>query len=95
METLRKDEFWNKIFHGELESNRFAIITIVLLVVGCIGGIAVGMGSAASSFQLSVIVLPTMVTLSLLLAVAPLRYILSAALLTILIDTILIVLNIV
>lgn len=65
--------FWSHLFQGELEHNRFAIISIVLLLVGCIGGLTVGFGAIDLTWQLIAIVIPTMITLSLLLAVAPLK----------------------
>ena len=34
--------FWDKMFNGNLEMNRYAIISAVLLIVGCLGGLTVG-----------------------------------------------------
>ncbi len=72
------------------EFNRFGIISIVLTVVGCLGGIAVGMGAIESYFTLTLVVVPTMATLSLLIAVAPMRSIIIAGALSLLIDVIMI-----
>ena len=72
------------------EFNRFGIISIVLTVVGCLGGIAVGMGAIESYFTLTLVVVPTMATLSLLIAVAPMRSILIAGALSLLVDLIMI-----
>ena len=66
-----------KIF-GNVEFNRFGLICAVLLIVGCLGGLAVGLGGVNHVWSLAMIVVPTMATLSLLLAVAPMRYILTA-----------------
>ncbi len=66
--------------------NRFGIISIVLLIVGCLGGIAVGLGAVESVVTLSMVVVPTMATLSLLLAVAPMKQILTAATIATVID---------
>ena len=52
-----------------LEFNRFGIISIVLLIVGCLGGLTVGFGAVKEVWSLTLIVIPTMVTLSLLIAV--------------------------
>ncbi len=50
------------------------------------GGIAVGMGAVQSTLSLAIVILPTMATLSLLLAVAPMKQILIAAAVSVLID---------
>jgi hypothetical protein len=70
----------------EMEFNRFGWIAIILLVVGCLGGLTVGMGAIGSTFALIAIVVPTMLTLSLLLAVAPMRWIAMASIVSIGID---------
>jgi hypothetical protein len=72
------------------EFNRFGIISIVLTVVGCLGGIAVGMGAIESYFTLTLVVVPTMATLSLLIAVAPMRSILIAGAISLIVDVIMI-----
>jgi hypothetical protein len=70
----------------EMEFNRFGWIAIILLVVGCLGGLTVGMGAIESTFALIAIVIPTMLTLSLLLAVAPMRWIAMASFVSISVD---------
>lgn len=85
--------FWDKMFKGELEENRFAIISMVLLFVGCLGGLTVGYGAIHHTWQLIIVVIPTMTTLSLLLAVAPLRLILSMATLTVVINVVILLIN--
>ena len=70
----------------EMEANRFGWISIVLLVVGCLGGMTVGLGALGSTAAIIVIVIPTMITLSLLLAVSPMRWIVSSALACVAID---------
>ncbi|MCC5922776.1 MAG: hypothetical protein JJT77_03230 [Crocinitomicaceae bacterium] len=85
--------FWDKRFNGNLEHNRFAIISAVLLIVGCLGGLTVGYGAIHSTFQLIAIVVPTMITLSLLLAVASLKQILTMALITTMINLLILIYN--
>ncbi|MBP5995009.1 MAG: hypothetical protein KA736_04845 [Crocinitomicaceae bacterium] len=70
----------------EVEFNRFGWIAIVLLVVGCLGGLTVGMGALGSTFALIVILIPTMLTLSFLLSVAPMKWIALATIVTVSID---------
>jgi hypothetical protein len=73
-----------------LEFNRFGIISIVLLIVGCLGGLTVGFGAVKEVWSLTLIVIPTMVTLSLLIAVAPMRYIMTAGITAVIIDLLMI-----
>ena len=77
------------IFHGS-EFNRFGLITVILLIVGCLGGVAVGIGAIENVFTLALVVFPTMTTLSLLLSVSPMKWILKAAILSVAIDIVLI-----
>jgi hypothetical protein len=72
------------------EFNRFGLIAVILTIVGCLGGVAVGMGAINNTFALIIVTLPTMLTLSLLLAVSPMRWILSSAAVAVVIDVILI-----
>lgn len=78
---------WEK----DAEFNRFGIISVVLLIVGCLGGITVGMGAIDHIWSLILVIIPTMTTLSLLLALAPMRYIFYATAASVLIDIILLV----
>lgn len=74
---------------NEMEFNRFGFIAAIILIVGCLGGLTVGMGAIQSTWALIVVVIPTMITLSFLLAVAPMRWIMIAALTSVLLDLIL------
>ena len=77
-------------FYSNLEFNRFGWIAIILTVVGCLGGLTVGLGAIENTLTLVAVVIPTMITLSLLLAVSPMKLILNAALISISIDLLLI-----
>lgn len=74
----------------KLEFNRFGVISIVLLIVGCLGGLTVGFGAVKEVWSLTLIVIPTMITLALLLAVAPMKYIMTAAITAVVIDLLMI-----
>lgn len=94
MEKIKtKPEFWDKFFDGGAEFNRYSIISGVLLIVGCLGGLTVGMGAIDHTTQLIFVVVPTMATLSLLLALAPMKQILGLAAITALIDIIILIIN--
>jgi len=75
----------------ESEFNRFGLISMILLVVGCVGGIAVSLGAIKYTSTLILTVIPTMTTLSLLIAVAPMKWIWRAGLVSISIDLLLII----
>jgi len=75
----------------ESEFNRFGLIAAILTIVGCMGGFAVGLGVIESTIALIIIVIPTMLTLSLLLAVAPMKWIFNATGACMAIDTMFIV----
>jgi hypothetical protein len=74
----------------EIEFNRFGYIAAIILLIGCLGGIAVGVGAIQNTFSLILVVIPTMITLSLLLAVSPMKYIMKASLVCITIDVLMI-----
>lgn len=85
--------FWDNVFKGELEHNRFAIISVVLLFVGCLGGLTVGYGAIHHTWQLILVIIPTMTTLSLLLAVSNLKYILTMAAISTFINVVILIFN--
>ncbi|MDG2331591.1 MAG: hypothetical protein P8M05_08360 [Flavobacteriales bacterium] len=93
MKATENNGLWDRVFDYQLELNRFAIISAVLLIVGCTGGIATYSGAMASSIQLILILIPTMFCLSTLLAVGPIKRILNLALLSVLIDIIIMTYN--
>ncbi|MDG0974309.1 MAG: hypothetical protein P8O07_09160 [Crocinitomicaceae bacterium] len=72
-EIITQNGFWDKMFNGNLEETRYTIISTVLLVVGCLGGLTVGYGAINHTWLLIVVVITTMRALSLLLAVSPLK----------------------
>ena len=74
----------------ESEFNRFGIISLIILIVGCFGGVAVGLGAIKYISTLILVIVPTMATLSLLLAVAPMKWITRGAVVCVSIDVILI-----
>lgn len=71
---------------ANLESNRHGLICVIILIIGCLGGITVGYRAIESIIALTLVVLPTMTTLSLLLAVAPMKWIIRMALISVAMD---------
>ena len=74
---------------NDMEFNRFGWISMIILVVGCLGGLTVGMGAIENTAALVVVIIPTMITLSLLLAVSPMKWVMTSAAATISIDILL------
>lgn len=70
------------------EENRFGLICFALIIVGCLGGVTMELGAFQHTGLMILVLIPTMTTLSLLLAVSPVRWILVAFLTSILIDLI-------
>jgi hypothetical protein len=71
---------------ANLDANRHGLICVIILIIGCLGGITVGYRAIESALALSLVVLPTMTTLSLLLAVAPMKWIIRMATVSVAID---------
>jgi len=90
METSVKNQSKLETFLANSEFNRFGIICVVLTLVGCLGGIAVGLGAIENTMALVAVVIPTMFTLSMLIAVAPMSYLFFSAMISISVDLFLI-----
>ena len=87
--------FWDRFFKSDLEHDRFGVISIALLLVGCLGGLTVGFGAIHHTWQLFLIVIPTMTTLSMILAVAPVNWILNMTLISTIINLLILNINLV
>ncbi|GAB4378883.1 MAG: hypothetical protein Kow0075_09170 [Salibacteraceae bacterium] len=75
-----------KRFDETAEFNRYAIITVGFLVVGTLGGATVALFAWGVLWKMALIVAASMLSLTLMLAVAPMRWITRALAATILID---------
>lgn len=83
--------FWGTL-GNYADENRFGVIAIALLIVGCLGGVAMNLGAVSQTWSMVAVIIPTMLTLSLLLAVSPMKWILNALTLAVLVDLIVILL---
>jgi hypothetical protein len=79
--------FWEKA-----EFNRFGIISILVVVLGCVGGMAASFGAGDSIVKLAMIAFPTIITLALILAVAPMKLITYMSILAIVLDGLVLIL---
>ena len=84
---------WLTRFEESAEFDRFSIISVGFLLIGIVGGITVGMFVHAHIWQIAVIAVCTMLSLSTMLAVMPMKYIIRATLVTLAIDLLFIIVN--
>lgn len=87
-----KNSFIQSVYKNA-EFNRFGIISGALILVGCMGGITVGMGAIASIYQLIPVVFSTMLTLAMILAVAPMKWIINLTLIALGLDILFLFMN--
>ena len=85
-------KFLDNIFFDS-ETNRYGIISLLLIAAGCLGGVAVATGGLSYTIELIFLVTSTMLCLSLILAVAPMRLIIYSSIFSILSSVIIIALN--
>lgn len=85
-EKNTKPEFWSK-----LEPSRYGIISMLVLITGCLGGIAASFGAHDSTLELSLIAFPTIISLALILAVAPMRAIVYLCSIAVILDLIVLI----
>ncbi|MCD6019209.1 MAG: hypothetical protein K0S53_2330 [Bacteroidetes bacterium] len=78
--------FWDK-----MEFNRFGIISILVVFIGCIGGIAAAYGAQDNALKIALIAFPTIISLALVLAVAPMRAIIYLSGVAVLLDLIILI----
>jgi hypothetical protein len=79
------------LFWGNVEFNRFGIISMLILFLGCIGGFAASFGAHGDALKLAMIVFPTIIALALILAVAPMRLIIYLSSVAIILDAIVLI----
>ena len=79
--TGSMSKFWENA-----EFNRFGIISMAILFIGCIGGFAASFGANGDFIKLGMIVFPTIIALALILAVSPMKLIIYVCSLAILMD---------
>ncbi len=84
--------FLDKIFFSPT-TNRYGIISVLLIAVGCLGGVGVGTGGLDYTAELIVLVATTMMSLALILAVAPMKQIIFSSLLALVTSSVCIILN--
>lgn len=71
------------------EFNKFGVMSMMLLFMGCLSGITVGLVGFSNDIALISIIIPTMTTLAFILSLQPIKNVLIAGLITAIIDILL------
>ncbi|MBT3646826.1 MAG: hypothetical protein HN542_01145 [Flavobacteriales bacterium] len=82
---------WQRLENNEFD--RFGIISFGFLIIGIVGGITVGVFVKDAIWQIGVIAAFTMLSLSMMLAVQPMKWIMRTMALAIIVDLIFILVN--
>ncbi len=69
-----------------MEFSRYGVIALILVVIGCMGGFAASYGAQDNAYKIALIVFPTILSLAFILAVMPMRLIVWASSIAVLID---------
>ena len=77
----------------DFEFNRFGAISVIIIMFACLGGVVQGTGGMQSTAQMLATAIPTMIVLSLILAVQPMKRIVYSAVALCILDIIFIVYN--
>jgi hypothetical protein len=80
-------------FNERAEFDRFSVISVGFLLIGIVGGITVGVFAHDHIWQIGIIAGVTMLSLSLMLAVAPMKYIIRSTIAALLVDVLFILIN--
>ncbi|MCC7301845.1 MAG: hypothetical protein IT233_04305 [Bacteroidia bacterium] len=70
----------------EMEQQRFGLVPVILLIIGCLGGVAAGFANDAGVLPLLLVLLPTMVAMCIILAVMKMKFIVQSSSVAVLID---------
>ncbi|MES2131190.1 MAG: hypothetical protein V4506_02505 [Bacteroidota bacterium] len=69
-----------------MEFSRFGIIAILVVILGCLGGMAASFGAGDNILKLAMIAFPTIIALALILAVAPMKVITYVSVIALVLD---------
>ena len=81
--VISYSQFWNN-----LEDNRFGIIAMLVVIIGCSGGLSAAFGAQANTLQLALVAFPSIIALALVLAVAPMKGIIYVSVIALILDLI-------
>lgn len=84
---------WIQKFDETAEFNRYGIISVGFLLVGILGGATVGIFGFDAVWKLATVVGFSMLSLTLMLAIAPIKYVTRSILLALLVDLIVVIVS--
>jgi hypothetical protein len=76
----------NADFWQNAERYRFAIMPMLLVIIGCVGGIAAAFGAHSDTLKLAMVSFPAAISLALTIALSPMRVLFYASVIAILAD---------
>ncbi len=82
---------WIQKFDETAEFNRYGIISVGFLLVGIVGGITAGLFAFDATWKLATIVGFSMLSLTLMLAVAPIKLVTRSILLALVVDVLMMI----
>lgn len=85
LRTEQKHAAAKKLWEN-LESVRFGIIPVLLVIIGCLGGLAAAFGAHDNSIKLSLVAFPTIIAAALVLGLAPMKLVLYVSVPAVIID---------
>lgn len=80
------NKFWDM-----MEFSRFGVIAMIVIIIGCLGGIAASFGAGDNILKLAMVAFPTIIALAMVLAVAPMRLIVYVSIIALLLDLVVLV----
>ncbi|MBA2614102.1 MAG: hypothetical protein H0U95_19220 [Bacteroidetes bacterium] len=75
-------------FWSNLEDNRFGIIAMLVVIIGCSGGLSAAFGAQADALKLALVAFPSVIALALVIAVAPMKVITYVSAIALILDLI-------
>ncbi len=80
-------------FWEEAEFNRYGISATIIVIIGCMGGIAAAFGTGGNMINTMIVSFPTTLCLAFILSVSPMRLIIVTSTFAVLIDVVMLILQ--
>jgi hypothetical protein len=90
--SLKRERAINSLFWESLEYNRFGVISLLIVIIGCAGGFAASYGAQGNTIKLCLVAFPTILSLALVLGVAPMKPIIYLSTIALILDLLMIIL---
>ncbi|GAB5539697.1 MAG: hypothetical protein Salg2KO_18000 [Salibacteraceae bacterium] len=94
VDTSVSEKNWLQKFDEAAEFNRYAIMSIGFLIVGCLGGITAGFFGFDAIWKLAVVVAFSMFSVTMMLGLAPMKLVTRSILLAVVVDLLIIAISV-